>query len=165
MASRVGAKGPERSWAAISIVEVGEEGEEAHGSVEVQDVDAVGSELLETRLERRKHIAGLVVLGFARVDNLGGEGQAAVLPAGIAGPGLLGAADVHAGRVDLIVSARLKDVEGLFELVELRDTGACFLIGSKGHETEDDAVPGGLGDEGRHGCGGGDADANGTDEG
>ena len=136
-------------------------GEGPYGGVEVQNINAVGAELGEALVDRREHLVGLVVVGLAGVDDLGGQGQAAVLPAGLARPGLLGAADVDAGRVDLVVSARLKDVERLFELVELRDAGACLLIGSKGHETEDDAVLGGLGDEGRHGWGGEDAGAEG----
>lgn len=154
MAARVGAKGVERScrggggW--VSGGCGGGKGG-AYGGVKVQNVDAVGVEFLEAGLDRRQHLVGLVLLGLVGVDDLGGERQAAVLPAGVACPSLLGAADVDARRVDLVVAAGLEHVESLFEVVDTGDAGAGGLVGAKGHEAEDDAVPGGLGDEGGHG--------------
>lgn len=121
-----------------------------YSCVEVDQVDAVGAKLLETRLEGLDDLVVLVEARLAGVLDLGREGQAPLLPLGLLGEGLLRLADVDARRVDLVVAARLEDVEHLAELVDVGDAGTVGFFGSEGHETQDNPVCGGCGDE-RHG--------------
>lgn len=101
--------------------------------MQVQQVDTVGAELPEAGLEAGGDLVGGVVTGAGRVLDLCGEGEAPLLPAGVAGEGLLLAADVDAGGVDLGVAALLVEVEDLCEVGDLGDAGAGGLVGAKGH--------------------------------
>jgi hypothetical protein len=121
--------------------------------MQIQDIHALGPQLLQTNLGRLQHLVVGILARLVRVLDLGGQGQAAVLPAGLAREGLLLAADVDAGRVDLAVAARLEQVERLAELAHVGDARARRLIRAKGHQPQDDAGLGGLRDEGRHGAG------------
>ena len=118
--------------------------------MQVQDIHRVRPELLEADVDRLEHLVVHVLARLAGIDNLGGQRQAAVAPAGLARERLLLAADVDARRVDLVVAGRLERVE---HLVVLRDVGharARGLVWAKGHEAEDHPRLGVLGDEGRH---------------
>lgn len=123
---------------------------QTYGGVQVQQVDTVGAELVEAGLEAGGDLVGGVVAGAGGVVDFCGEGEAPLLPAGFAGEGLLLAADVDAGGVDLGVAALLVEVEDLCEVGDLGDAGAGGLVGAKGHEAQDDARGGGCSDE-RHG--------------
>ena len=125
-----------------------------YSCVKIQNVDALGPQLLQAGVHRLQHLVVGVGARLGGIGDLGGQRQAAVLPAGVAREGLLLAADVHAGRVDLAVPARLEPVEHAAELAGVGDAGAGRLVGAKRHQAEDDARRGGLGDEGGHGGGG-----------
>jgi hypothetical protein len=122
--------------------------------MQIQDIHALGPQLLQTDLGRLQHLVIGILARLVRVLDLGRQRQAAVLPAGLAREGLLLAADVDAGRVDLAVAARLEQVEHLAELAHIGHPRAGRLVRAKGHQPQDDARLGGLGDEGRHGGGG-----------
>lgn len=118
--------------------------------MQVQEVDTVGAQLLEAGLDAGGDLVGGVVARVGGILDLCGEGEAPLLPAGLAGEGLLLAANVDPGGVDLAVAALLVEVEDLSELGDRCDAGAGGLVGAKGHEAQDDARGGVCCDE-RHG--------------
>lgn len=78
--------------------------------VEVEDVDAISSQLSQTLVERGEDAFCLVHTGLVRVA-LGSKGQTTVFPVGVLGPRLLFASNIRASRVNLIVALRLQVVQ------------------------------------------------------
>ena len=150
MARRVSAKGVARSCSVVRRDVVGTSWSQTYSGMQIQDIHGLGAQLLQADVQRRQHFVVRVVPGLRGVLDLARQGQAAVLPTSLAREGLLLAADVDACRVDLVVAARLEQIENLAELADVGDAGARRLIRAKGHQAQDDAWLGGLGDEGRH---------------
>jgi len=139
------------------------------GSVQVEDVDAVGAELFERLIELLFNHFGCVSTRTERVP-LSGTGQTALLPFSLASEGLLLATDIDSGGVDFVVSGALEAVEDLIVVVDVGDFGTFRHLGTereglalehpweingdrkiipKGHGPENDARLAGTGDE-RH---------------
>lgn len=112
--------------------------------MEIQYVHAIRTQLPKTDIHRLEHLVVGVRARLGRVHDLGRQRQAAVPPPGLAREGLLPAADVEARRVDLIVAARLEQVQDLVVLAQVGDARARLLVRAEGHETQDDARLGGL---------------------
>ncbi len=106
----------------------------------------IGPELLQTRVHGLENLLGRVPAQLGGVLDLGGKGQASLRPLGLARESLLLPTDINTGRVDLVVPARLEGIQDLVVLPDVGDAGSIRLVGSKGHETEDDTVLGRLGD-------------------
>lgn len=123
---------------------------QTYGGVQIQEVDTVCAQLLETGLDAGGDLVGGVVAWVGRILDLCSEGEAPLLPAGLAGEGLLLAADIDTGSVDLTVASLLVEVEDLGELGDRGDASASGLVGAKGHETQNDTRGGVCCDE-RHG--------------
>lgn len=97
-------------------------------------INTVRAKLLQTRFKVLCDGCRLMDAGRHRVD-LGGQRQAALLPAGLARVALLQTADVQTGRVDLVVAVVLEEVQRLFQVLDIGDTGALLSVGAKGHQT------------------------------
>ena len=91
--------------------------------VEVEDIDAVRTELLERLVQLLLNHFRLVSSSIVRVP-LGRTGESTLLPLGLAGEGFLLAADVDSGGVDLVVAGALEAVEDLVVVVDVGDAGA-----------------------------------------
>jgi hypothetical protein len=92
-------------------------------SMEVEDINAVRTELLERLVQLLLDHLRLVGSSIVRVP-LGGTGKSTLLPLGLAGEGFLLAADVDSGGVDLVVAGALEAVEDLVVVVDVGDAGA-----------------------------------------
>lgn len=102
----------------IASAQGGLEGRGPVRGVEVEDVNAVGAELIERFLAGGDHLLGSVVALVGRVA-FGRQLQATLFPACFAGEGFLLAIDIAAGRVDLVESLGLEVVKYLLVLVDV----------------------------------------------
>lgn len=116
--------------------------------MQIHQIDAIRAELLEGRLERLDDLVMLVHPWLGVVD-LGRQREAPLLPFGFPRECLLLLANVDACRVQLVVAARLQDVERPVELAHVRDTRAVGFRRPEGHQTQDYPVCGTGRDE-RH---------------
>ena len=92
-------------------------------SMEVEDINAVRTELLERLVQLLLDHLRLVSSSIVRVP-LGRAGESTLLPLGLASEGFLLAADVDSGGVDLVVAGGLEAVEDLVVVVDVGDAGA-----------------------------------------
>jgi hypothetical protein len=92
-------------------------------SMEVEDINAVGTKLLEGLVELLLDHLWLVGSSIMRVP-LGGTGETTLLPLRLTRECLLLAADVDSGGVDFVVSGGLEAVEDLVVVVDVGDAGA-----------------------------------------
>ena len=92
-----------------------------------------------------------IIASVDRILDLRRQRKPAVLPPRLAREGFLLSSDVHPRRVDLVVPPRLEQVQHLAELGHAGHARAGFGVGAEGHETQDHARGGGLGDEGHFG--------------
>jgi len=72
---------------------------------------------------------------------LSGKREAALFPASFACEGFLLTTRVDAGRVNLVVASLLEAIETTLEFAYVCDPRSRRRIRTKGHQTEDDAVP------------------------
>lgn len=125
------------------------EGAQTYRSVQIQDIDAIRAQLRQARLDRLDDLVARVLARFAGIVDLGGESEATFLPLGFPCEGFLLAADVDAGRVDLVVPAGLEQVETPDVLGVVRNACSRGLVGPKGHQAQDHPARSGLRDK-RH---------------
>lgn len=79
-------------------------------------VDTIGTKLSQGLIELLLDLLAGVSLGVDGVP-FGGDGKATVFPTCVFRPCFAFAADVHPGRVDLVVTFGLKVVQALFVIV------------------------------------------------
>ena len=72
--------------------------------MEVNKINHIGPKLLETRLKGLDDLVMLVVARLVGILDLGGQGEAPLLPLCLAGEGLLLPANINTRRVDLVVA-------------------------------------------------------------
>lgn len=99
------------------------------GRMEIEDIHAVSTKLLQTSGEMLLQILGLVDASLEWVD-FGSKSKAAVFPSSLARPCFLPAADIHARSIDFIVALRLEVIKVFGKLIKLSDTRAAALIGA-----------------------------------
>lgn len=107
--------------------------------MEIQQVDTVGAQLLQARLDALGDLFGGVEARLAGVLDLCGQGEPPLVPACLTREGLLLATDVDAGGVDLAVTTLLEEVEHVCVLLDGGDSRPGRLVGAKGHQAQDDA--------------------------
>jgi hypothetical protein len=95
--------------------------------MKIEDVDGVGTQLLERCFEVFPQLIGLVDSCLIWV-HLCCESESSVSPLGITGPGFLLAAHIHARRIDLVVALGLEVVKVLYELIVLGYTSSRRLV-------------------------------------
>jgi hypothetical protein len=122
------------------------------GGVQVEDIDTIRAELLKGLVQLFLNHFRLVGSSMMRVP-LGSTSKSALLPLGLAGEGLLLAADVDSGGVDFVVASALEAVKDLVVVVDVGDASALRLVRTKCHGPEDDAGLASASDE-RHGASG-----------
>lgn len=91
--------------------------------MQIQQIHTVCPQLLQAQLHALGHLVRHVITRIGRVLDLGGEGQAALLPSDLAREGLLLDANVDSRRVAFVVAALLEDVKDLTKFVDRGD--AC----------------------------------------
>lgn len=98
---------------------------QAYRSMQVKKIDTIRAQFLQTRLHARRNLVRRVVAGLAWVLHFRSKGKAPLLPPDFASEGLLRAAHVHSGGVDLAIAALLEQVEDRPELGDGGDAGTC----------------------------------------
>lgn len=98
-------------------------------------IDAVGSQLLETGLDRLNGLLSGIVAMFLGILDLCGQSEAPLLPTNLTSPGLLLAADIDTCCVYLAVSSSLEDIKGLGKCFRVTDACVELLTAGrpKGH--------------------------------
>jgi hypothetical protein len=95
--------------------------------MEIEDIDGVGTQLLERCFKVFPQLIGLVDSCLIWV-HLCCDSKATLPPLGITGPGFLLAAHIHARRIDFIVALGLEVVKVLYEFIVLGDTSSRRLV-------------------------------------
>lgn len=99
-------------------------------------INFVGSQLLQALVDGCDNLVCCVVAVISRINDLGRQSEAILLPACLACEAFLGPLAIHSRRINLIVSASLQKIQCLLEGVQVGDsaTGGRSLV--KGHETK-----------------------------